>query len=255
MHQALLDTKKFIFDTLFPLRCIHCQTAGQFICSGCLANLSRVQQQVCIQCQKPSLLGVTHPKCLTPQSPNMLLSLYNYKDSAVARSIIYGKYKFIPGIFSVLADELASFLRTLALGSLPKQTYLVPLPLASSRKRWRGFNQAEILTQALALKLALPVSPLLARPVATKTQKDLTRQERLQNVHNAFSLATKAPKPLWQYFIEPKHNTVPQYPEVAGNNFIIIDDVVTTGSTLKEATKVLKRSGAKNVMCITVARD
>lgn len=111
---------------------------------------------------------------------------------------------------------------------------LVPVPLFSRRKRWREFNQAEILAQGLAKQVKLPVWNCLQRIRETETQTHLDRRQRQKNMHNAFRLAKGY--------------------EVSDNHYLMIDDVFTTGSTVNECARVLKQHGAQKVDILTVAR-
>ena len=120
---------------------------------------------------------------------------------------------------------------------------LVPIPLAKSRKRWRGFNQAEILCRSISAAIGLPVADVLVRKKSTKVQKDLKKDARIENVSGAFGVAKSD---------DSKDRDIFQ---IKNQNFILVDDVITTGSTMLEAVKVLKRNGAKSVWCLTVARD
>jgi ComF family protein len=111
-----------------------------------------------------------------------------------------------------------------------------PIPLSSIKLRKRGYNQAEILAQELVKKFNFPVQNLLSRARETKTQVGLTNLQRKLNIKEAFELKI-------------------QKAEYGGLNIFLIDDVVTTGSTLLEAAKILKKAGAKKVFGLTLARD
>lgn len=106
--------------------------------------------------------------------------------------------------------------------------FLVPVPLSKQRLLKRGFNQSE----KLAKYLKFPVLNCLIRTRDTKPQFDLKISERRENVKNAFALKQKLP----------------------AGNFCLVDDVATTGATLSECAKVLKKSGAKKVYAICIAR-
>jgi len=106
---------------------------------------------------------------------------------------------------------------------------VVPVPLHRSRERIRGFNQAELI----ALRTGLPVaSRILRRRKNTPSQTGLTRSERKRNLAGAFEVRD----------------------EVAGRQIILVDDVYTTGSTMNEIARTLKRAGAGRVEVLTVAR-
>ncbi len=112
--------------------------------------------------------------------------------------------------------------------------FLVPIPLHKSRQREREFNQAEILSQEIARQFNKKVlTDLLIRVKPTKTQTELTFQERCQNVEKSF-LVTK--------------------PElIKDTNLLLIDDVLTTGATSNEAARCLKEAGARKVLLLTLA--
>lgn len=232
----LRDLKNLVLDAIFPIRCVLCENEGQFLCQPCLNRLTKLEQQYCIACHKPSLAGVTHPKCISPHLPEGLISYLNYRDERVADAIIKGKYKFLPKVYEILGQQLSEFLiRDYPDWLKNNHVQLVPLPLHKRRQRWRGFNQAEILCAVISVKLNLKVLDVLSRRKATKTQKDLKKEQRVKNLADAFELKPDA--------------------DVHGKNLILVDDVTTTGSTLLQAAKVLKRNGANTVWCLTIARD
>lgn len=252
MRQFLDDLKQFAFDIFFPISCLFCNVQNSVLCQSCLYQLRHVDHQVCIMCRRASLDGITHASCRTPHSPDGLLSLFDYHDDRIAQAIIYGKYKFIPSIYKVLGNTMSEWLIKEQLASMYHDFLIVPLPLARSRKRWRGFNQAEILAHELSTALTIPAANMLARTRATKTQKDLNKDSRQKNIEGAFALASKAGRPWYHLFVET-NTALP--PDIKNKNIILVDDVITTGSTLREAVKVLKRNGAAKVWCITIARD
>lgn len=258
MYQTLIkplaqDIKTFILDTLFPISCLVCEQEGSFICAECAVKLTPVQNQFCIACHKPAPFGLTHPGCQTPQGADGLISFFDYHDKNVAEILIKGKYSFIPGTYGIFGKILAEKIKNHYQHLLAGDYTLVPVPLAASRKRWRGFNQAEVLCQALSLQLGFPFGNLLVRTKTTKTQKDLKKDQRVKNVSDAFAVSPpfqggvdrEAGRGGWNFDSHPIKN----------KNLILVDDVTTTGSTLNEAAKVLKRNGAEKVLCLTVARD
>jgi competence protein ComFC len=229
------DVKSFVLDVLFPVSCLSCEAEGEFICADCKAILTKLENQRCIACQKATPFGLTHPGCLTPQSADGLISFYDYRDEKVAKVIIGGKYSFIPTAYTILGAMIANKIKIQHEHLLSIPYALTPIPLHPSRKRWRGFNQADVLCQALSKELALPILDPLIRNKITQTQKDLKKEQRIKNVSDAFRLKPGA--------------------DVKGKNLILVDDVTTTGATLQEAAKILKRNGAAKVICLTVARD
>jgi len=252
MYQNLIkpfakDAFKFVLDTLFPVYCLVCEKENEFICENCKVQFKKLEYQYCIACQRPSIGGLTHPKCKTPYLPEGLISIFNYHDKKLSNVLIKGKYKFLPKVYEILGEMMVKNLSTdfpnlLNLKSANLNLLLVPLPLHKQRLRWRGFNQAEILAKSIAEIIdqinnttEIAVKILLTRSKSTKTQKDLKKEERIKNVKDAFQLQKGI--------------------NAHKKNIILIDDVTTTGSTLLEAAKILKRNGAKEIWCLTVARD
>lgn len=114
---------------------------------------------------------------------------------------------------------------------------LVPVPLASSKRRARGYNQAERLAEAVATAWAVPVwADVLVRQRATPSQTALTRGERLANVHRAFVCADFAPA------------------QITGRHLILVDDVFTTGATLNACAAALFEAGARTLSYLTFGR-
>ena len=112
--------------------------------------------------------------------------------------------------------------------------FIIPVPLHNARLRQREFNQARILSEKIAMEFNKKLLPeVLMRTKATKTQTELSPEERQRNVKNSFSVI---------------------YPQlIKDKNLLLVDDVLTTGSTLNEAAKSLKTAGARTVLAMTLA--
>jgi ComF family protein len=148
---------------------------------------------------------------------------------------VEGKYYLVSGVFNRLAEMAAHRLTFVMPEILRGELIVVPVPLHVRRERWRGFNQSEVAATALAEALELTVQSALERTVHTKVQKDLHRQQRLENVRGVFRVTDKA--------------------AVARKQILLVDDVTTTGATLREATNALMSAGAAEVWCIAIARE
>jgi ComF family protein len=111
---------------------------------------------------------------------------------------------------------------------------IAPVPLGLARLNERGYNQAALLARPLALALALPYRPNAVKRVReTHSQVNLSTQERLANVHDAFGAQRNL---------------------VAGRAVLMVDDIATTGATLNSCASALVAAGARNVYALTVAR-
>jgi competence protein ComFC len=133
----------------------------------------------------------------------------------------------------VLAEFLVDAMQDARIQADPAD-YLVPVPLHPTRFRERGFNQADALAETLSKRTRLPILRCIERRRYTNTQTRFDRVERRQNLRNAFSLRKSR--------------------DVHGKHLVLLDDVLTTGSTLHECALVLRGAGAESVRAITVAR-
>jgi ComF family protein len=227
-----------ILDLLFPRKCLNCGREGNYFCSQCLNFLSLDNLRICPVCEKPSIGGHTHPKCLKKDSLNGLTSVFAYK-GLIRKAITKLKYKFISDIAGDLIEVfLSSCGEDIVFSNFcqKEKPIFVPIPLHPSRLRWRGFNQSELLGKMIAKNLGLNFMPdLLVRVKNTKPQMELSEKQRQENILGAFSVS-------------------PNILINQSSNILLFDDVWTSGATIKEAGKVLKKNGAKKVWGLTIAR-
>lgn len=209
------------------------------MCYLCVSNILQ-SELVCPQCERSAIGGKTHPLCLRKYGLDGLWRLGIYK-GALRKSIQRLKYRWLKDLAETLVDltiEYWARYRVEFIDYLKQDQgmkwVIIPVPLYQSRLKWRGFNQSALLGQLLSKKIGLGYCEYLLRVRNTKPQVKLKAWERRENVKDAFSVCTK-------YSIQ---NT----------NVLLIDDVWTTGSTLKECCNVLKRAGAKKVWALTLAR-
>lgn len=185
---------------------------------------------------------MVHPVCRRKYGLDGLWSLGLYQDS-LKSAVGQLKYRWVKDLAEVLVDITLDYwvrCQPFLLDEIKKSKGLnwvvVPVPLHPRRRRERGFNQAEFLSWLLAEKLGLEYREALKRIRYTKPQVKLKSWDRRQNIKGAFSL------------ISSMNN------ELQAINIILVDDVWTTGSTLKECCFVLKKAGAKKVWALTLAR-
>lgn len=224
-----------LLDFLFPRRCLGCGQWGKYFCQNCLKEIKPLEKQVCPVCEKPAVSGKTHSKCQTKYSLDGLTSIFLY-EGVIKEAITKLKYKFVTD----LAEELIALgVKHLPSPIIHHTSYiLVPVPLHPRRRRWRGFNQAELLGKMLAEKFNWQVqTDILLRHRHTKPQIKLKPKERKQNIRGAFRINPKT-----IYNLKPNAY------------YLLFDDVWTTGSTLRECGQVLKRAKLKQVWGLTLAR-
>lgn len=228
----------FLLDFLFPKKCIGCRKIGSYFCDNCIQDIKQTEL-VCPFCEKLALGGAVHPVCKRKFGLDGLWSLGVYQ-APLKNAIQKIKYKWIIELAETLINitlEYWARFQPFLLGQIKKDQgknwVVIPVPLHKHRQNWRGFNQAALLGKLLADKIGLEFREDLKRIKNTKPQFKLKAWQRKGNIKGAFSLT----KP---YTLNP--------------NILLIDDVWTTGSTLKECCYILKRGGAKNVWALTIAR-
>lgn len=234
----MLQKKLDPIGLLFPRRCPIChevvEERGELACEICRVKLPYIREPSCQICGKP-LLAEAREYCQDCSRKKHQFEQgkapFVY-DEVMRRSIARYKYGKRREYAEFYAEEI---LRRCARKMMDwKAEALVPIPLHPSRKRKRGFNQAELLAKAIAKRSGIPVdTELLLRTKKTHAQKELNDQERLANLRDAFSIRKK---------------------EIPYHNLILIDDIYTTGSTMDAAAKLLKEHGIGRVyfLCICV---
>ena len=227
---------------LFPKYCINCKKLGDYICSNCFSFISFDQTSICSSCNRPSINGLTHPKCQTKYGLDGIFSTLSYK--GVVKKLVYN-FKYNP----YLADLKNLLTELFYEGLIQKEDFyniykkfsnnliFVPVPLYRAKERARGYNQAEILAGELSKKFNVRTFSVLKRIKKTVSQVGLSKIERKKNIKDSFEINQNLKSAIKDHYI------------------FLVDDVFTTGSTLIEASKVLKRNGAKKVWGLTLARD
>lgn len=211
-----------LLDLFFPKKCINCRRFGEFLCADCFAKIRYDDSLV-------------HG---SPRDLDQAISVVTY--NAIVKKLIY-QLKYKPNL-SELARTIGEIMNE---GLAQNESFyhfieqfkpvIVPVPLSPRRLRERGYNHAELLASYVAKYFNLKMDPgILIRIKETKPQFKLNKEARIKNLAGAFGIR--------------ENQKVPK-------SVVIIDDVATTYSTLKEAAKVLKRNGAQKVLGVTFARE
>ncbi len=233
----------FIVNFIYPPRCSVCNTflsQKGLICEHCLSKLRELEPPFCRICSAP-FYGAEEDihiceDCLRKRPHFTSLSspyVYEGTASTAVRLFKFQKRAAVGKLLGTLLKEYSlSWWKKI---KQKKEEYvIVPVPLAPKRLRQRGFNQSLILARYVSNSLKVPVDYLsLRRTKETLPQSLLSPKERKKNVKDAFQVKGD---------------------NLKGKRIILVDDVATTGNTLNECAKVLKKAGAVEVRCLVFAR-
>lgn len=225
---------KELLNFIFPVACLGCSRQGNYLCDDCLTAINFAPQQRCAVCNRSSITGATHSRCQGHWMIDGVWAIAKY--DGVMRQLLH-KFKY--GYATELAEILVNLLLSHSLALFQKFNLLIPIPLFPLRARWRGFNQAENLAQLLAQKWHLHLNNhLLERVQPSPPQAQIReRHQRLKNIHHDFQVSPNVNQDL-----------------IKNKSILLIDDIVTTSTTLRQAALPLKRAGAKRVWGLVMAR-
>ena len=209
-----------IFITfLFPQHCVECGESGAYVCEQCLSDIERVS--------------------FSPLYNEGLHSLFPYQNKVVQKSIVLAKYKRVFMALYPFAKPLAEMIFEFEkrLGVFDRPIILVPIPSTKTSFRKRGFSQTEVLAHYIAKLYPnnFSVTPILIRLRRNKKQTECaSRVERIKNMEGIFA-------------VKNRMNTLPHAV------YVILDDVITTGATMRAAQSALTKAGARTVIGVSIA--
>ena len=225
---------------LYPATCTICGKnvrAGEYLCDACEVKIVRIAPPFCETCSEPfegSITGAFTCANCAHRTIYFDAAVAAYRGRGIVREVIHEfKYGRQMHLRHLIAGWLHAALDDERLRDVSIHL-IVPVPLHPARQRERGFNQASLLAESLSVETSIPSRLVLERIRYTTTQTALDRSERMENLHNAFRLRKNA--------------------DVRGLRVLLIDDVLTTGSTLSECARILKCAGAISVHAATAAR-
>jgi ComF family protein len=234
---------KFL-ELVYPPRCSLCQaflTDGKggviHFCDACLNSLVKISSPRCPVCGIPFVSKVEEDhlcgECLKKRPYFDALAAPYLYEGGIMHAIHQVKYQGKTHIAESLGGLLAPFARE-RFGET-KGFLMMPVPLHPRRLRERGFNQSLVLAGSVGPVLGTRLDFMSLRRVKyTQPQTGLKRDERQRNVKGAFGIGGS--------------------PDMKGKTVILVDDVATTGNTLNECARVLKKAGCDRIYCLTLAR-
>lgn len=219
-----------LLDALYPLECAGCGGSGNIICDRCAGSLPLLGPPYCRVCAAYSERDLCQACAQSGRQFDGVRAPYRYEGS-IRQAILALKYGGIKAAAPQLSDMLADYFEV---NPLPGDL-MAPVPMHRSRRRERGYNQAELLARPVAGRCDISyLSDLLVRTRRVDPQAGMT---------NAASRATNV-----------AHSVAASRPgDIDGARIILVDDVATTGSTLDACAAALKEAGAASVWCLTLA--
>jgi ComF family protein len=247
MKSAVKAASSSLFSILFPSDCRICRApltniAILPVCDPCLAQIVPLDGPLCQICGEKLFHTIADtedvplcPICRRVGAHFSRAAAYGAYEGPLRDLIHLFKYKGIKPAGKVLGSLLN---QTVAAMTLPDFLIVIPVPLWSGKRASRGFNQAEAIARTFmgfqsSSSIQLDTSVLI-RTRDTASQTGLTRHQRRANVRGAFAVVKRE--------------------KVKGRSILIVDDVMTTGTTSGECARVLRRAGAKEVFVATIAR-
>lgn len=230
-----------LIDLIFPARCVICKKRdNDLLCEECIKKINFISPPYCQRCGKKAKGVIVENsicgECRTAEPPFCYARAVGEYEGVLKSAIHYFKYKKKKQLKIPFAKIILEYLKNCDIKEIFSQIeMIIPVPLHSSRIKERGFNQSELLSVNLGENINIPVvNDVLIRIRATLSQINLNRRERIENVKGAFAVENKE--------------------KIKDKVILLIDDVYTTGSTVKECAKMLKKNGAKKVIVLTLAR-
>lgn len=228
-----------LIDMSYPLKpkCLFCGSQENInyfgLCKYCVSLLPYISKPVCTRCGKPYSHGVSHDACSLCLNTEMYFEKgYTvFEFSGIVQNTLY-RLKY--GGETELADVFGKLMADYAAELKEHINLIIPVPLHIEKLKKRGFNQSWLICKALGREWGIDSSDkALVRSRYTESQINLSKKQRLSNVRGAFALNSRF--------------------KIQGKSVLIVDDIMTTGSTLNECSRMLKSGGASHVYALTAA--
>ena len=214
----------YLATLLAPHTCCGCNIVGTLLCDNCKNDIIRDPLYRCLECGQPTLSG----QCQTCSLPYAAAWCALQREGALERLIDRYKFERAQAAQHTLADLLDA-----VTPPLPADTIIVPIPTIPAHQRQRGYDHCRLLAQAFARLRGLPCQPVLTR-AQHSVQLGSSRTQRQQQARQAFTCSRTLPSEV---------------------TYCLIDDISTTGATIRYASRCLRTAGARQVIAVVVAHQ
>lgn len=220
MEDIISRTKRYILDLFFPKACIGCKLRGESLCDSCILYIRKAERE----------------------TRKDIYACFDYRDPVIRKAIWDLKYHRLSHLGQKLGQLMyETFMEELSemrMYSKGQPLLIIPVPLSRTKARLRGYNQTKSIAEGLSRSSSKEIfeigNNIVKKKINTKPQARIAnRMKRLENVRGVFEIKKSD--------------------RVRGRTIIVIDDVTTTGGTMNEMIKILKRAGAKKVVGFAVA--
>lgn len=228
---------KLIKDILAPKKCYSCKKEWHFLCEDCVKKLNNFES-ICYVCKEKSVNFNIHENCKDKVYFDKVIIFSHYKEKIIEKMIKDFKYYWKKDIWEDFSFYLANLIKNTIPNINNNDFIIIPTPMHFFKKLKRWYNQSEILWKLLAKQLWINFENKLIKKIKpTKQQSILSKEQRKNNLKNVFKINQK---------IFQKYQT---------KTIIIIDDVISTWTTLNEISSILKQNWTKYIIWIWIASD
>jgi len=233
--------REVFLNFFFPKICGYCGESfrtglSNVLCFSCFEKIEPYREPVCERCgitlPERAFEEVFEPRCLDcGEEPTYLDMVHSFGAYQGALREAHHAFKF-EGMEHLAALMVGRTVENISTSFWEDVDVLTPVPMSPEKERERGYDPAALLTAEFSKQLNIPVRSVLKKALLTKPQRSLNREERLRNQKGSFVSETLK----------------------VGSKVVLVDDVLTTGATLEECAKVLKKAGAQWVGAVVWGR-